>query len=69
MLIELVQDETHAIHETIHVGGLAFGVSRPTVRGKRRLKSLKILHPFQGKVVWLDIGLVKDEDEWQFRFV
>jgi hypothetical protein len=60
MRIELVQHKTHAVHETIHISRLPISVPRPAVRGESSLESLKILHPFDSKVVWLNVSFVED---------
>lgn len=67
--VELVEDETHAVHQTVHVRWLAFVVCRALVRRERCLKRLKVLHPLYRKVMWLHIRFVEDENEGQFCFV
>ena len=69
MLVKLVQDEAHAIHETVHVRWCTFVVRRALVRCEGFLKRLEISHPFEGKLVRLNIRLVEDHDEWKFCLV
>lgn len=69
MPVEFVQHQTHTVHQAVHVCWLALVVGGATVRSKRSLEGFKILHPLNRKVVWLYIGLVKDENEGKFCFV
>jgi hypothetical protein len=63
MLIELIEDEGHAVHKTVHVGGFTIAIAGVGVGSKGCLEGLEILHPIESKVVFFDIGLVEDEDE------
>jgi hypothetical protein len=69
MLVEFIKNETHAIHQAVHVRRLSFSISGPTVGSEGLLKLFKILHPCQRKIVRLDIGLVEDENKWELRLV
>lgn len=69
VFIELVQNETHAIHQTVHICRLSFRVPRTLVRGERRLEFFEIGHPLNGKVVRLDISFVEYKDKGQFGLV
>ena len=69
LFVELVQDETHAVHETVHVRWFTFVVRGAFVRGKCLLEGFKVLHPLDGELVRLNVGFVKHKDEGEFRFV
>lgn len=77
MLIELLQNETHTVHEAVHVVRIAIpttttlntAASPASVRRERSLESFKILHPLDGKIVLLDVSLIEDEDEGELRLV
>ena len=69
MLVKLIQNQTHAIHEAIHVCRRALVVSRASVRRKCFLESLKILHPVECKIVRLRIDLVEDNNEGKLGLV
>ena len=69
VLVELVEDETHAVHEAVHVGWLAFVVGGSLVSSERSLEGLEVLHPLDREVVRSYICLVEDEDEGKFCFV
>ena len=69
VLVELVQNKTHAVHEAVHVRRLALLVGRASVRGKRGLERFEVLHPLERELVWLDVGFVEYEDEGEFCFV
>lgn len=64
VLIELVQYETHAVHEAVHVPWSALAAVAPAV-DERLLKRLKVAHPLDCKLVRGDVDLVEDEDERQ----
>ena len=63
VLVKLVQDKAHAIHETVHVRRCTLVVRRALVRREGFLKRLKVSHPLEGKCVGLGIRLVEDHDE------
>jgi hypothetical protein len=63
MLVKLVQDKAHAIHETVHVSRCTLVVRRALMRCEGFLKRLEISHPLEGKCMRLDIRLVEDHDE------
>jgi hypothetical protein len=63
MLVKLIQDEAHAIHETVHVCWCAIVIRRALVGCKGFLEGLKVSHPLECKGVWLDIDFVEDDDE------
>ena len=69
MLIELIQDQTHAVHQAVHVRRLAVRVCRAAVTGERGLEGFEVVHPLECEVVRGDIGFIEDEDEGQFGFV
>jgi hypothetical protein len=69
VLVEFVEDQTHAVHQAIHIRGLAFRVSGAAVGGQSELEGLKVCHPLECEIVWLHIGLIEDQDERQLRFV
>jgi hypothetical protein len=71
VLVELVEDERHRVHERVHVGRLAVAVAARTgrVRVQCRLERLKVRHPLERKGVRVRVGLVEDEDERQFGLV
>ena len=69
VLVKLVQHQTHAVHEAVHVCRLALVVRRALMRRQSSLERLKVLHPLHCKVVCLYIGFVEDEDEREFCFV
>lgn len=61
MLVKLIQNQAHAVHETVHVRRCAIIICRALMCCKRFLKYFEILHPLECKVVWLNIGLVEDD--------
>lgn len=63
MRVKLIQNKTHARHQTIHVRRLAILI--PSMCSQCTLERLKVVHPVDCKVVWLCVSLVEDEDEWQ----
>lgn len=69
MFIKFVKDKTHAVHQAVHICRFTILVGRTMVRGKRRLESFKVLHPFKCKVMWLNVGFIEDEYEGKLRFV
>ena len=69
MFIEFIEDETHAVHEGVHVRWLALVVGGALMRGECSLERLPVLHPLDRKVVWSHIRLVEDKDERKFCFV
>jgi hypothetical protein len=69
MLVKLVQDKAHAIHETVHVRRCTLVVHRALVRCEGFLKRLEISHPLEGKCVRLNICLVEDNDERELCLV
>ena len=69
VFVELVKNETHAVHETVHVRGFSFVVGRPLVCGESGLERFEVLHPFHSKVMRLNIGFVEDKNEGQFGFI
>ena len=69
MLIELIQDQAHAIHEAVHVRRLAVRVCRAAVTGECGLEGFEVVHPLEREVVRGDIGFIEDENEGQFGFV
>lgn len=74
MLIKLIQNQAHAVHEAIHVVRVpvpttaAFTTSTSVSR-ERFLKSLEVLHPFDREFVLLHVGFIEDEDERELRLV
>ena len=69
MLIELIQDQAHAVHQAVHVRRLAVRVCRAAVAGERGLEGFEVVHPLECEVVRGDIGFIEDEDEGQFSFI
>ena len=69
MLVKLIQDEAHAIHETVHIRRGTLVVGRALMRCQCFLERLEISHPLEGKCVWLNINLVEDDDERKFGLV
>ena len=69
MLIELIQDQAHAVHQAVHVRRLAVRVCRAAVTGERGLEGFEVVHPLECEVVRGDVGFIEDEDEGQFGFV
>ena len=69
VLVELVEYQAHAIHEAVHVRRFALFVARVAMGGQRRLERLKILHPFDGEIMGLYIGLVEDQDKRELGLV
>lgn len=67
MRIKLIQNKTHARHQTVHIRRLAILV--PAMGRQCTLERLKVLHPVDGKVVRLCVSFVKDEDEGKSRLV
>lgn len=67
MFVKFVQDQTHAIHKTVHVGRLPFCIA--AVGSQRCLERLKILHPLQCKCMRLNVGLVEHKNERELCFV
>ena len=59
MLVELIEDQAHAVHEAIHVRRLSLVVCCTTVRGQCFLERFEVLHPLQSEVVGLNIGFVE----------
>ena len=64
MLVKLIQNQAHAVHEAVHVGWFAFGVPRPWMGSKSELECFEILHPLESKIVGLGVRFVKYKDEW-----
>ena len=60
MFIELVEHEAHAVHQAVHVCGLALVVRCSLMRRKRCLERLEVVHPFDGEIVRSYIRLVED---------
>jgi len=73
MIVELVKDKAHAIHQRVHVVRFSILVaSSPalsTVLYECSLEGFKVVHPFNSEVVRLDIGLIEDEDEGKLGLV
>jgi hypothetical protein len=69
VLVKLVQDETHAVHEAVHVRWCAVVVGRALVGCEGFLESLKVLHPFKCKGMGLDISFVEDDNEGKLGLV
>jgi hypothetical protein len=69
MFIKFVEHKTHAIHETIHISGLALRIPGAIVRSQGSLECFEVLHPLQGKVMGLDIGFIEDKNKGQFSLV
>lgn len=69
IFVKLVENQTHTVHQTVHVRRFAFRIPRPAVSSKSRLEFFKILHPLYRKRVRLNVRLVKDKNEWQLGFV
>ncbi len=74
MLVKLVQDQAHAVHEAIHIVWIsvpataAFATSTPMSR-EGFLEGFKVFHPFYCEFVLLDVGFVENEDERELRLV
>lgn len=68
VLVKLVEHQAHAVHQAVHVPWTVVASRIPAVE-QGRLERLKIAHPLDRKVVWLDIGLVEDEDEGEAGLV
>lgn len=69
MFVKFIEHETHAVHEAVHVRRLALVICGTSVVRKGFLEGLEIVHPFNSKIVPLDVGFVEDKNKWQFRFV
>ena len=69
VLVELVEYETHTIHEAVHVRRFALFVVCVAVRSQRYLERFEILHPFYRKIMGLHVGLVEDENKREFGFI
>lgn len=69
MLIKLIKNEAHAIHEAVHIGWFSFVICCPAMRSEGGLESLEILHPFDCEVMRLNVSLIEDEDERQLCLV
>lgn len=69
VFVELVEHETHTIHEAVHVRRFALFVARVTVRSQRYLERFEILHPFYRKIMGLHVGLVEDENKREFGLI
>ena len=63
VFIELVQDQTHAIHKAIHVRRFTFVVGGSLVCSKGLLERFEVLHPLDRKFMRLYIGLIEYQDE------
>lgn len=69
MLVKLVQNQTHAVHQTVHVCRLTLFIPRSRMRRQRRLKRLKVLHPLDRKIVRRHVRLVEHEYKRELRLV
>jgi hypothetical protein len=69
VLVEFVQHEAHTVHQAVHVRRFTLCVPGAAVRCQRRLEHFKVLHPFKGKFMRLNVGLIEDKDKWQLCFV
>jgi hypothetical protein len=69
MLVKLVQNKAHAIHEAVHVRWCTIVVGRALVCCEGFLEFFKVLHPFECKSVGLGISFVEDDDEWKLGLV
>ena len=66
MLVELVEDETHAVHEAVHVGWLAFVVGGSLVSSQRSLEGLTLLPECHSFTLYLDASMevIRCRDIW-----
>jgi hypothetical protein len=66
-LIEFVQDQTHRVHQRVHVISLAV----PALGGslQRFLEELPVVHPVDCELMRLNVGLVEDENEGKTGFI
>jgi hypothetical protein len=69
MLIKLVENKAHTVHETVHVCGFSLVVGRAFMCGESSLESFEVLHPLDREIMWLDVGFVEDQNEREFRLV
>ncbi len=69
VLVKFVQDETHAVHEAVHVRGFTLGIPCTTVGSKSLLEHFEIFHPVNRKIVRLHISFVENQDKRQLCFV
>jgi hypothetical protein len=69
MLVKLIQDQAHAIHEAVHVRRGTLVVGRALMRNECLLECLEISHPLEGKSVRLNIRLVEDDNERELGLV
>lgn len=69
VLVELIQDKAHTVHQAAHIGWLALRISRARMSRQCRLEFFKIIHPLQGKIMFLDISFVEYQDERKLCFV
>lgn len=59
MLVKLVQNQAHTVHQAVHIRRLPFRILGPTVGSQRSLELFKIPHPLHRKRVRLHVRLVE----------
>ena len=69
MLVKLVQNQAHTVHQAVHIRRFPFRILRPAVSGKGSLELFEIPHPLHRKRVGLHVRLVENEDKRQLGFV
>jgi hypothetical protein len=69
MLVKLVQDKAHAIHEAVHVPRGTLVIGRGLMGCECFLECFEISHPLEGKCMRLNISLVEDDDERKLGLV
>jgi hypothetical protein len=69
MLVKLIQDKAHAIHEAVHVRRGTLVIRCALMRCKCFLECFEISHPLDSKCMRLNIGLVEDDNERELGLV
>jgi hypothetical protein len=69
IFIKLIQDKTHAVHQTTHISTPTLRLIRLVLGHKSLLETFKILHPFQCEIVRLGVHLIEYQDEWKSSLV
>jgi hypothetical protein len=67
MRVKLVEHQTHARHETVHI--CRFAILIPPMSSQRFLECFKVLHPLDCEIVWLSVCLVEYENEGETSFI
>jgi hypothetical protein len=61
IIVKLLEDQTHAAHQTVHVTSIS--TVRSVCSVQCSLVSLEIFHPLKREIVWFHVNLVEHDDK------